>query len=155
MILDQTAFYAESGGQVGDRGLLTTVSDGGDNGASGSLASAALVHDVQRAAGGSLFVHSVAVQQGRMHVGQQARSSTSGAQTVGSRLRRLAQVRTSPCDELASSTHKAACTSQPESRTGPGAIRAAHVPRKMQPSANITLATLQKPWRLCSGDSNV
>ena len=73
MVLDQTAFYAESGGQVGDRGLLTSVADAGDDGAGGPLAAVAAVHDVQRAAGGSLFVHSVAVQRGRMHVGQQVR----------------------------------------------------------------------------------
>lgn len=66
MVLDETAFYAESGGQVGDRGLLTSAAGAG---------AVAVVSDVQRAGGGALFVHSVLVQRGRLLVGDPVRTS--------------------------------------------------------------------------------
>ncbi|KAK3282193.1 hypothetical protein CYMTET_10060 [Cymbomonas tetramitiformis] len=47
LVLDRTPFYAESGGQIGDRGTL------GD----------AEVTDVQKAAGGRLFVHSATLKE--------------------------------------------------------------------------------------------
>jgi len=70
VVLDQTAFYASSGGQAGDRGLLTSEPDRAGAGVSGNGSGAvAAVLDVQRAAGGALSVHSVVVQSGRLLVG--------------------------------------------------------------------------------------
>lgn len=46
LVLDSSPFYAESGGQVGDRGVLETA-DGG----------CVRITDVQKAGGGRLFVH--------------------------------------------------------------------------------------------------
>ena len=65
VVLDQTPFYAESGGQVGDQGVL--------RGASGA---ALAVSDVRKAAGGRLFVHTAEVQEGSVSVGQQVRGSS-------------------------------------------------------------------------------
>lgn len=57
MVLDQTPFYAESGGQVGDRGTLT----GPDL--------AATISDTQKAAG-QFHLHQVNIQTGQLHTGQ-------------------------------------------------------------------------------------
>lgn len=62
VILDRTPFYAESGGQVGDHGLLCAVGD---------TATVLDVLDVQKAAGRQLFVHSAQLQSGKLSVGQE------------------------------------------------------------------------------------
>jgi len=62
VLLDNTPFYAESGGQVGDHGLIRVVGD---------AETLLLVGDVKKAAGGALFVHTAEVQAGSLRVGQQ------------------------------------------------------------------------------------
>ena len=57
IILDKTPFYAESGGQIGDHGLLVVQGAGVIN-----------VTDVQKA-GGGLFLHKGTVQEGNIQVG--------------------------------------------------------------------------------------
>lgn len=67
MLLDVTPFYAESGGQAADTGLLVAASSGA--GGSGSPEALLAVRDVQKAAGGRLFVHSATVTSGLLRAG--------------------------------------------------------------------------------------
>jgi alanyl-tRNA synthetase len=57
VVLDHTPFYAESGGQVGDRGILES--------ASGRF----VVHDTRKQ-GAGVIVHLGAVEQGALHAGE-------------------------------------------------------------------------------------
>ena len=63
VIFNQTPFYAESGGQVGDRGLLIRASDGAILGE---------VRDTQKR-GGDLFVHHVHIENHGLKVGDAVR----------------------------------------------------------------------------------
>ncbi len=66
ILLDRTPFYGESGGQVGDRGLLVTVT--------GAIAT---VHDVQKKSG--YHLHQATLTAGTLHLGDRvaARVATS------------------------------------------------------------------------------
>ncbi|KAH7331024.1 hypothetical protein KP509_20G012400 [Ceratopteris richardii] len=73
IILDQTPFYAESGGQIGDNGILSISGTGTIN-----------ITDVQKIAGG-LFLHKGIVQEGTIEIGGSVDA------VVNSRLRQRAQ----------------------------------------------------------------
>ena len=65
VVLNQTPFYGESGGQVGDTGVMTRAT-----------ACASRVTDTQKKAG-DLFVHAGTVEQGALKVGARARARRS------------------------------------------------------------------------------
>ncbi|GAX83651.1 hypothetical protein CEUSTIGMA_g11076.t1 [Chlamydomonas eustigma] len=67
VLLDSTPFYAESGGQVSDHGIMVTRGGGPENVPETTL----LVSGVKKAAGGALFVHSAKVASGTIRVGSQ------------------------------------------------------------------------------------
>eukprot|EP00850_Spirogloea_muscicola_P001847 SM000007S20807 [mRNA] locus=s7:361029:373582:+ [translate_table: standard] len=77
VVLDKTPFYAESGGQIGDQGLMEIE---GQEGRIGILR----VRDVQKV-GGDLWMHTAKVEEGTARVG------CSVSSVVDTKLRRSAQ----------------------------------------------------------------
>ncbi|MDJ0629851.1 MAG: alanine--tRNA ligase [Rhodobacter sp.] len=59
-VVNQTPYYGEAGGQVGDLGTVRSLADHNDHGT---------ISDVQRFAGGRVFGHRVTVAEGRLAVG--------------------------------------------------------------------------------------
>ena len=71
VVLDRTPFYAEAGGQVGDKGTLSV---------NGTLVQ---VTDTQRPKGSTIVVHSGTVQGGTLCVGDEVRASVDPALRIG------------------------------------------------------------------------
>jgi alanyl-tRNA synthetase len=71
--LDRTPFYAESGGQVGDTGTITTLNVPKANGA------ALDVRDTKYGIPGSIVVHDCVVRRGTIHVGDEVEAAIDEA----------------------------------------------------------------------------
>ena len=72
VVLNQTPFYGESGGQVGDQGAITT------EGAKGEAGAAFTVSDTEKKLG-DLFVHSGKVTRGTLRVGEHVHLAVDSA----------------------------------------------------------------------------
>lgn len=79
VLLNRTPFYAESGGQIGDHGILFAIEPGNNQKA------AIQVKDVQKT-GGNIFVHKGTVTQGVVQVGTEVEAA------VDPKLRQRAKV---------------------------------------------------------------
>jgi alanyl-tRNA synthetase len=77
VVLDVTPFYSKGGGQAGDTGTLRGESQNGADGA----AATATVSNTQKAAGGSLTVHTVRVESGSLSTGQQVGNKVGSPST--------------------------------------------------------------------------
>ena len=64
VVANQTPFYGEAGGQVGDRGWLRAIEDHDIHG---------VISDTQRFAGGRVFAHQVTAEAGALKVGMPVR----------------------------------------------------------------------------------
>jgi alanyl-tRNA synthetase len=80
LVLDSSPFYAESGGQVGDRGILETAEG-----------AQVRVTDVQKAGGGRLFVH-----RGQVNGGHAIKVDTDVKSSVDATLRRRVRKKQTP-----------------------------------------------------------
>jgi alanyl-tRNA synthetase len=80
IVLDRSPFYAESGGQVGDKGLLHVLHDAGQLSVE--------VSDVQKVGGGRLFLHyGTVVGDGELKVGAPVKATVDA--TLRRRVRAL------------------------------------------------------------------
>ncbi len=76
IVTNQTPFYGEAGGQVGDTGWLRSIEDHDTHG---------VIADTQRFAGGRIFAHRFTPDQGRIKVGEPVRLEVDHARRTAIR----------------------------------------------------------------------